>query len=48
MTTGVLWTGVKPTKRTWAMIQLYFQGSASLEELAAHLAGLKPVQASQS
>lgn len=44
----VLWTGRKPTKRTWEMIQLYFQGWASLEELEAHLAGLKPVQASQS
>ena len=44
----VLWTGRKPTKRTWEMIQLYFQGWASLEELEAHLAGLKPVQAPQS
>ena len=43
-----LWTGCKPTKRTLEMIQLYFQGWATLEELEAHLAGLKPVEASQS
>ncbi|MHA1574395.1 MAG: transposase [Alphaproteobacteria bacterium] len=44
----VLWTGVKRTKRTWEMIQLYFQGWASLDELESHLAGLRPVQVSQS
>ena len=37
----VLWTGRKPTKRTLEMMQLYFQGWASEEELAAHIAGLK-------
>jgi hypothetical protein len=34
----VLWTGRKPNKRTWEMIQLYLQGWASLQELEAHLA----------
>ena len=34
----VLWTGRKPSKRTWEMVQLYLQGWASLEELEAHLA----------
>jgi hypothetical protein len=33
----VLWTGRKPTKRTWEMLQFYFQGWASLDELEAHL-----------
>ena len=33
----VLWTGRKPTKRTWEMLQFYFQGWASLEEVRAHL-----------
>jgi Transposase DDE domain len=33
----VLWTGRKPTKRTWEMLQFYFQGWASLEEIQAHL-----------
>ncbi len=33
----VLWTGRKPTKRTWEMIQFYFSGWASEEELLAHL-----------
>ena len=32
-----LWTGRKPTKRTLEMIQLYFQGWASEEELEAHI-----------
>ncbi len=36
----VLWTGRKPTKRTWEMIQFYLSGWASLAELEAHLAGL--------
>jgi hypothetical protein len=38
----VLWTGRKPSKRTWEMIQLYLQGWARLEELERHLAGLPP------
>ena len=33
-----LWTGRKPNKRTWEMIQFYLMGWASLEELEAHLA----------
>jgi hypothetical protein len=33
----VLWTGRKPTKRTWEMLQFYFQGWASIDELEAHL-----------
>jgi hypothetical protein len=33
----VLWTGQKPSKRTWEMIQFYLMGWASLEEVKAHL-----------
>ena len=33
----VLWTGRKPNKRTWEMIQFYMMGWASLEELERHL-----------
>jgi hypothetical protein len=33
----VLWTGRKPTKRTWEMLQFYFQDWATLDELEAHL-----------
>jgi Transposase DDE domain len=33
----VLWTGRKPVKRTWEMLQFYFQGWASLDEVQAHL-----------
>jgi len=36
-----LWTGRKPTLRTYEMICLYFQGWASEEELFAHLEKLK-------
>jgi hypothetical protein len=36
----VLWTGRKPTKRTWEMIQFYLIGWASLEELEQHIANL--------
>lgn len=32
-----LWTGKKPTKRTWEMLQFYFLGLATLEELQAHI-----------
>jgi DDE family transposase len=35
-----LWTGRKPSKRTWEMIQLYLGGWASLEELERHIAAL--------
>jgi hypothetical protein len=39
----VLWTGCKPTKRTWEMIQFYLIGWASLAELERHLTTLKPI-----
>src|ERR1700736_326707 len=35
-----LWTGRKPTKRTFEMLCLYFTGWASEEELLAHIAKL--------
>jgi hypothetical protein len=41
----VLWTGRKPTKRTWEMIQFYLIGWASLEELEQHIASLPAPQA---
>jgi len=37
-----LWTGGKPTLRTYEMICLYLQGWASLKEVKAHLDRLKP------
>jgi hypothetical protein len=36
-----LWTGRKPTLRTYEMICLYFQGWAEEDELLAHLEKLK-------
>ena len=36
-----LWVGRKPTKRTYEMLCLYFQGWASLDELLAHINKLK-------
>ena len=36
-----LWTGKKPTLRTYEMICFYFSGLADEDELAAHLAGLE-------
>jgi hypothetical protein len=39
----VLWTGRKPTKRTFEMICFYFAGWASEEELRAHLQRLESV-----
>ena len=36
-----LWTGKKPTKRTFEMFCLFFAGWATEEELEAHLATLK-------
>ena len=36
-----LWTGRKPTKRTYEMVCYYFCGLASEDELLAHLAKLK-------
>jgi len=44
----VLWTGRKPTIRTWEMIQLYLSGWASLDELDAHLAKLKAADYSKA
>ena len=38
-----LWFGRKPTRRTFEMICLYFQGWATAEELAAHIESLKNV-----
>ncbi len=38
-----LWTGRKPTKRTFEMLCLYFMGWARAEELTAHLEGLKKI-----
>jgi len=40
-----LWTGRKPTLRTYEMICLYFAGWASLEELIAHISRLKDATA---
>ncbi|MGB7465935.1 MAG: IS4 family transposase [Candidatus Acidiferrum sp.] len=37
-----LWTGRKPTLRTYEMICFYFCGLASQEELLGHIAKLKP------
>ena len=36
-----LWTGRKPTKRTFEMLCFYFSGMASEKELLAHIAKLK-------
>jgi hypothetical protein len=38
-----LWTGGKPTLRTFEMLCLYLQGWASLKEVQAHLAKLNPI-----
>jgi hypothetical protein len=35
-----LWTGRKPSKRTLEMLQFYFMGWASIEEVEAHLSSL--------
>jgi len=40
-----LWTGRKPTLRTYEMICLYFGGWATLEELIEHIQRLKPASA---
>jgi Transposase DDE domain len=36
-----LWTGKKPTKRTWEMLQFFFAGLASEVELIAHIERLQ-------
>jgi hypothetical protein len=40
----VLWTGVKPNKRTWEMLQFYLTGWATLEELERHIHRQKELQ----
>jgi hypothetical protein len=40
-----LWTGGKPTLRTFEMLCLYLQGWASLEEVMAHLESLRAKRA---
>jgi hypothetical protein len=40
-----LWTGKKPTLRTYEMVCLYMQGWADEEELLAHIEKLKPATA---
>ncbi len=42
-----LWTGRKPTLRTYEMVCYYFVGLASEDELLAHLAKLKAADAAQ-
>ncbi len=37
-----LWTGRKPTKRTFEMLSFYFMGWADDEELARHIQALQP------
>jgi hypothetical protein len=44
----VQWTGHKPTKRTFEMLCLYFQGWASEGELVAHLRGLNEPKTKKS
>lgn len=44
----VLWTGVKANKRTWEMLQFYFIGWATLEELERHIREEKERQARRS
>lgn len=39
-----LWTGRKPTKRTFEMLQFYLIGLASLEEVERHLATLRKIE----
>jgi hypothetical protein len=43
-----LWVGRKPTKRTYEMLCLYFQGWANLEELMRHIESLKPAKKLES
>ena len=33
----VLWTGLKANKRTWEMLQFYFMGWATAEEVERHI-----------
>jgi hypothetical protein len=43
-----VWTGHKPTKRTWEMCCFYFSGWASAEEMGKHIANLKEKAADSS
>ena len=43
----VLWTGRKPTKRTWEMLQFYFQDWATLDEVERHLEKQKRITAAK-
>jgi IS4 transposase len=36
-----LWTGKKPTKHTWEMVQFFFSGWATVEELTHHIESLR-------
>lgn len=42
-----LWTGRKPTKRTFEMLCFYFSGWAEEQELVDHIEGLNPQQQSR-
>ena len=42
-----LWTGKKPTKRTWEMLQFYFCGLATADELQSHIDQLQVPSAKQ-
>jgi hypothetical protein len=42
-----LWTGRKPTKRTWEMLQFYFCGMATIDELLEHIRQLEAHAAKQ-
>ena len=42
-----LWTGKKPTKRTWEMLQFYFCGLATADELLEHIRKLADHSANQ-
>jgi hypothetical protein len=37
-----LWTGRKPSKRTWEMLCFYFTGWATAEEVQRHIDNLPP------
>jgi len=43
-----LWTGRKPTKRTFEMLQFYFLGWATEQELKQHLNSLKKIKKKRS
>jgi hypothetical protein len=43
-----LWTGRKPTKRTFEMLQFYFLGWATEQELEQHLNSLKEIKKKRS